>query len=152
MQCIAVSILYTLCGYHWGRAGLVHFIQLETRPTSSYSESIINFYSMDAREHLYKVLVIGEYGVGKSFYDPLFFYWCLLIVCFVVLLPGKVSMGTGHRVTSLWGFPLSLYCILVVNVGCLYFEWKIFFLFFFCPSKTSIIRRYTEGKLRRGQG
>lgn len=29
---------------------------------------------MDAREHLYKVLVIGEYGVGTSFYDPLFFY------------------------------------------------------------------------------
>ena len=29
---------------------------------------------MDAIEHLYKVLVIGEYGVGKSFCDPLEFH------------------------------------------------------------------------------
>ena len=39
---------------------------------------------------------------------------------------------------------------------CLYFECKLFFCFFFfaldiLSSKTSIIRRYTEGKLRRGQ-
>lgn len=35
--------------------------------SQSYASLLVSFI-MDAKEHLYKVLVIGEYGVGKLFY------------------------------------------------------------------------------------
>lgn len=85
---------------------------------------------MDAREHLYKVLVIGEYGVGESFYDPLVFYWFLLITCFLFLLPGKVSTRTAHWVTSVWGLPNSL--SVTSGLQCwLFILWVPTLLFFF---------------------
>ena len=51
---------------------MVHFSPTRDQTRLVPSRNNLVMDDMDAIEHLYKVLVIGEYGVGKSFYDPLY--------------------------------------------------------------------------------
>lgn len=80
---------------------------------------------MDAKEHLYKVLVIGEYGVGGSFNDPLYFeYISPADRCSLCLFsPGKVSEDDGRSALEDFRVPWFLPTFgIVLGCCCLYFD------------------------------
>lgn len=87
---------------------------------------------MDAKEHLYKVLVIGEYGVGGSFNDPLYFEyiscWSLFSLSFFTR-EGK----RGWWSFSSWGLPCA-----VVFAHFRYCSWILLFIFWL-PNHNSFV-------------